>query len=1213
MRKLYFLLLTLFIGLVSEAQPAFFNHAATSGGTTNIFPFNVNSASGKRVQWVIAAGGFNQPSPAPSGNNITSLWVWANNAGNATYVNLTVRMATVSPSTFLSLGAFYTGPMTTVRSQSTTLAPSAANTWVNIPLTTPFLYDPTMNLIIEVSQCGFSGTGFNLRQLGFGAAPQYRRQYSDATSLCGTVAQSGGGDVNVAGLGISVTAAASPCAQNFDAVVAPALPASWSATTATTCAGSLPWATTSAVSNSAPNSAFTNDPGCISDELLNSRIFPIVSTTSQLTFRNRYDLESTFDGMVLEISIGGGPFTDILAAGGSFATGGYNGTISVNFSSPILGRQAWTGNSGGFITTTVNLPAAANGQNVVFRWRRATDSSVPGAGAWIDDITLTGSNCPGACIVTCPANITVSNAPNQCGAVVNYPAIISNGACGPVTSSPASGSFFPVGTTTVTASTFAGPSCTFTVRVNDTQPPTITCPSNMSVGNTPGLCGANVSFSPTIADNCPGVTVASVPASGSFFPIGTTTVTSTATDASGNTATCSFTITVSDTQPPVFSSPGLFPERLYYKFDGTGTTVPNLATAPPPGTTTATLIGQTQGSTGKCGTALVGTGTANQSLNTNWVTNMSGNWTISFWLGANQIDNNPSYLFGDVTATGGATGAFRCFYGGAALPNNVLLRGGTADVLISGINPTATLITIVHNGVNTIVYKNGGSPVTYPVTFASSGTGPFRVGGYSTVASMNGTMDEFSMYSRALTPAEVLSIFNTCPVNVNNCPSNITVSNTPGTCGAVVTYTTPVAIDNCPGVTTIQTQGLPSGSVFPVGTTVNNFRATDAVGNVANCTFNVTVNDSELPTLTCPGNITRNTDAGQCYATYTPVQPTFSDNCAVTRLNWVMTGATTGVSPLTGINYVPSTQFGLTGTTGVGITTITYTATDASGNNRVCTQTITVNDASIPVISSPLTNQFVCVGSTGAFTINATAGAGNPLAYQWQKWDGTAWMNVAGANSATISFPNIQFSQNTNSYRVILTGRCAVVTSNFASLYVNRLPSVVLAASRIPILLPTESVNLVATVDPGGGTYQWFKDGSATAIPGITGASYNGLTVDDIGTYTVRYTDANGCSAVSNVITVSGAASGNLYVYPNPNMGIFNVRFFNQTGETATVTVYDAKGTRVYQRQMVTTTAYTSMEIDLRSRTSASGVYIVEVVNSTGKIMGSKRVIVRHP
>ena len=96
--------------------------------------------------------------------------------------------------------------------------------------------------------------------------------------------------------------------------------------------------------------------------------------------------------MVLEISINGAPYQDILAAGGSFATGGYNGTISPSFGSPIAGRAAWTGNSGlGYITTTVNLPAAANGQLVRLKWRVATDVNNAGVGVRID--TITGISC----------------------------------------------------------------------------------------------------------------------------------------------------------------------------------------------------------------------------------------------------------------------------------------------------------------------------------------------------------------------------------------------------------------------------------------------------------------------------------------------------------------------------------------------------------------------------------------------------------------------------------------------------------------------------------------------------------------------------------------------------------------------------------------------------------------------------------------------------
>jgi subtilisin-like proprotein convertase family protein len=164
----------------------------------------------------------------------------------------------------------------------------------------------------------------------------------------------------------------------------------------------------------------------------------------------------------------------------------------------------------------------------------------------------------GNCTLTCPANITTSNDPNQCGAVVNYPAPTTTGSCGTVTCTPASGSFFPKGTTTVICSATGGstaPSvsaptggaeCSFTVTVNDTQPPTITCPTNVTgVTPVPGGSGSVVTYPPpTASDNCPGVTAACVPPSGSTFPVGTSSVTCTATDSTGNTATCSFTVTM---------------------------------------------------------------------------------------------------------------------------------------------------------------------------------------------------------------------------------------------------------------------------------------------------------------------------------------------------------------------------------------------------------------------------------------------------------------------------------------------------------------------------------------------------------------------------------------------------------------------------------------------------------------------------------------------
>jgi hypothetical protein len=187
------------------------------------------------------------------------------------------------------------------------------------------------------------------------------------------------------------------------------------------------------------------------------------------------------------------------------------------------------------------------GENPNGTWTITISDDLAGDGGSLDSWTLevTTGSCPAPCTITCPANITQSNDPNQCGAVVNYPPPTTSGACGTVVCSPASGSFFPVGTTTITCTASAGPTCSFTVTVVDTQPPSITCPANVTVVGSGS--GAVVTFPPpTASDNCPGVTTACTPPSGSTVPVGTTTVTCTATDATGNTATCSFTITVFD-------------------------------------------------------------------------------------------------------------------------------------------------------------------------------------------------------------------------------------------------------------------------------------------------------------------------------------------------------------------------------------------------------------------------------------------------------------------------------------------------------------------------------------------------------------------------------------------------------------------------------------------------------------------------------------------
>jgi hypothetical protein len=161
-------------------------------------------------------------------------------------------------------------------------------------------------------------------------------------------------------------------------------------------------------------------------------------------------------------------------------------------------------------------------------------------------VTLSNPNvCSG---VVCPVQLRVPNDPGQCGANVNLD-VTPLGPCTVVLTDQNnvvrhSGDFFPVGTTTITATPSVGPSCSFGVVVLDTTGPKLTCPANV-VQTTSGTSAIVTYPAPTAVPSCPGpVTVTSVPASGSTFPAGTTTVTTTAKDSLGNTSTCTFTVTV---------------------------------------------------------------------------------------------------------------------------------------------------------------------------------------------------------------------------------------------------------------------------------------------------------------------------------------------------------------------------------------------------------------------------------------------------------------------------------------------------------------------------------------------------------------------------------------------------------------------------------------------------------------------------------------------
>ena len=216
-----------------------------------------------------------------------------------------------------------------------------------------------------------------------------------------------------------------PPEENFDEVFAPALPAGW---ISSMTGGGKDFTTETGTIDAGLNAVTVDDRGVVSDMTLTSPAFTPVDRQT-VTFRHSFNLERGFDGAVLEISIDGGAFSDIVTAGGQFLTGGYAGIkLSPYTGNPLGGHPAWTGNSFGFVTTTAQLPAAATGHSVKLRFRSTDDSSNLNTGEirgwWIDSIMLgVPVQAPTASFTPASLDFSVDE-----GATATLPLTLSNAA-----------------------------------------------------------------------------------------------------------------------------------------------------------------------------------------------------------------------------------------------------------------------------------------------------------------------------------------------------------------------------------------------------------------------------------------------------------------------------------------------------------------------------------------------------------------------------------------------------------------------------------------------------------------------------------------------------------------------------------------------------------------------------------------------------------------
>ncbi len=494
--------------------------------------------------------------------------------------------------------------------------------------------------------------------------------------------------------------------------------------------------------------------------------------------------------------------------------------------------------------------------------------------------------------ILCPATIAVSNDPGLCSAIVNY-AITTSDNCSEgsweQTDGLASGATFPVGTTTnaflATDASGNTATCSFTIMVNDTEVPTITCPANVQANNRAGYCSAFVEFSIGIADNCGVESLVQTGglASGASFPVGVTTNSFTAEDFAGNTASCSFTVTVADAEAPTFS---VCPEG------GIFSSLPDQCGA--------YVDYELPEAVDNCTTVTVN------------LVSGTGNSGGFFPVGENIEHYEAVDAAGNVST---------CMFSIVVIDDIAPVINCPADMTVG---TDAGVCEAVVN--YTVSASDNCGSATWEQTGGLSGGSAFPTGMTINTFIATDVIGNIALCSFTVTVSDTEA-----PTAV--CPANIEVSNEQDQCSAVTDFSVS-ASDNCGVMSTNQTSGLATGSAFPVGTTVNTFEVADAAGNTATCSFSVTVNDTEAPTITCPADVSLENQTGLCSAILA-YSITAADNCSGATLVQTEGLASGSAFP-------------------VGLTTNTFFITDASGNTASCSFIVTVSDTEAPVVTAEL-------------------------------------------------------------------------------------------------------------------------------------------------------------------------------------------------------------------------------------------------------------------
>ncbi|MBK9531352.1 MAG: HYR domain-containing protein [Chitinophagaceae bacterium] len=794
------------------------------------------------------------------------------------------------------------------------------------------------------------------------------------------------------------------------------------------------------------------------------------------------------------------------------------------------------------------------------------------------------------------------------------------------------------GTSIFVASNNLGQSAPSYIRANDCG---VTQPTDLAGIGFPGV---HLILN---AEGEEGPTVVSTPPSGSLFPVGTTTVNSVATDVNGNTANCSFTVTVQHpilitaptvTQPTCELSTGTIVvnatgnSTLEYSVDN-GATYQASASFSGLVTGNYNIKVRLQSSpsceaaytnnpvvlseaTGCCVPPIITAPSVTQPTcatpTGTIVVNATGNSTLEY-----SVDNGATYQ-ASATFSGLATGNYNITVRiqssplcEAAYANNpVVLSEATGCCVPPTITaPTVTQPTCATPTGTIVVNATGNSTLeysvdngaTYQVSATFSGLAP---GNYNIKVRIQNNQTCTTAYAGNPVVLNAAAIF-ACPGNMvetitnqnNPCFKAVNTPN-PVFCGTLTKLTwklTGATVLSSP-TSGINYLGLRN---MNVGTTTVTYTATFTGSIVRTCSFTVLVIETVPPNIYCPLDKNVTTDVGKCYRTG-PVSlgtPVVNDNC--------------GIASVT--NNAPAVYQ-------KGENLVTWTVTDKSGNIRTCVQKVTVYDAERPTITCPV-----------SLIVNADPGPGcgkaqlslplpvfndncGVVTLTWAMVgvtygsSGNTGINYVPTMNylvgiSTITYTAIDEAGNsrTCTFRVTVKDVTAPLlvcppAETFCKVANN--------TYSIPALVQSDNCVIVSTT---------FKITGATSR---TGSGTNASGIFNLGVSTILWTvkDSHGnistCTTVITVVATSNpictpppfTVKGNnpkftetvvpglsITAWPNPSVNYFNLKVTSQSKENVLIKMYDMAGKLVQVKRGAAGDNY------ILGEGVVSGMYFIEV------------------